>query len=131
MTVIAFGDIDLIKHISTWKLMKVKLLLTFNMNLGIPISSTKSTLRIMTKFSFCKSIVTRKGSAMSFSFTFSSLHESIQSFWIKTSVSSSFVLHVEECFHFVGVGGAGCVGTKIGLKQLVNTEGGFKGISFP
>ena len=34
-------------------------------------------------------------------------------------------------FRFVGLGRAGYVGIKLGLTQLVNTEGGFKGLSFP
>ena len=131
MTAIPFDDSVLTEHFFLqWKLTKVKLLLIFNMNFGIPVTSIKSTLWLIIKFSFCNCIATRKCSVMSFSFTFSSLYEAIQSFWIKTSISSACVFCVEECAHFVHLGDAGCVGTRLGLTQLVNTEVGFKGLAF-
>lgn len=79
-----------------WKLMKVIFLFIFNMNFGISVPYIKFTLWIVAKLSFCNCIVTRKGSVMSFSFTFSSLYEEIQSFLIKTSVLFGCVFRVKS-----------------------------------
>ena len=130
MTVIC-DDSGLIEHLFPhWKLTKVKLLLIFDINLGITVSSIESTLWIIRKSLFYNYIVTRKVTFKSFSFPFSSLYETIRSFWVKDSISSDRVFPVEKFARFVGLGGASCVLTRLGLTQFINTEGDSRVLAF-